>query len=101
MGPTLAAIISVSAGTEGMTAARGVLLIIFYCLGLGLPFLLVALGSARAMRSISWARKHSHTIQIIGGVAMILVGLALVTGLWGEFISLIRQWTGNFGATLI
>ena len=101
LGPTLAAIISVSAGTEGMTAARGVLLIIFYCLGLGLPFLLVALGSARAMRTISWARKHSHTIQIIGGVAMILVGLALVTGLWGEFISLIRQWTGNYGATLI
>ena len=71
LGPTLAAIISVSVGT------------------------------ARAMRSISWARKHSHTIQVIGGVAMILVGLALVTGLWGEFISLIRQWTGNFGATLI
>lgn len=101
LGPTLAAIISVSAGTEGMTAARGVLLIIFYCLGLGLPFLLVALGSARAMRSISWARKHSHTIQIIGGVAMILVGLALVTGLWGEFINFIRQWTVDYGATLI
>ena len=53
------------------------------------------------MRTISWARKHSHTIQIIGGVAMILVGLALVTGLWGEFISLIRQWTGTYGVTLI
>ena len=77
------------------------LLIIFYCLGLGLPFLLVALGSARAMRSISWARKHSHTIQVIGGVAMILVGLALVTGLWGEFINFIRQWTVDYGATLI
>ncbi len=101
LGPTLGAIISVSVGTQGMTAVRGTLLIIGYCLGLGLPFLLVALGSARAMRTISWMRKHSRTIQIIGGIAMILVGLALVTGMWGNFISFIRQWTFEYGATLI
>ena len=101
LGPTLTAIISVSAGTEGMTAVRGTFLIIGYCLGLGLPFLLVALGSARAMRTISWMRQHSRTIQIIGGIAMILVGLALATGLWGNFISFIRQWTFEYGATLI
>ncbi|MBK4137063.1 cytochrome c biogenesis CcdA family protein [Corynebacterium macginleyi] len=101
LGPTLAAIISISVGTEGITAARGVLLIMGYCLGLGLPFLLVALGSVRAMRTISWARKHSRTIQKIGGVAMILVGLALLTGLWGEFISFIQNWTVDYGATLI
>ncbi|MBK4139211.1 cytochrome c biogenesis protein CcdA [Corynebacterium macginleyi] len=101
LGPTLAAITSISVGTKGITAARGVLLIMGYCLGLGLPFLLVALGSARAMRTISWARKHSRTIQKIGGVAMILVGLALLTGLWGEFISFIQNWTVDYGATLI
>ncbi len=80
-------------------------LIIGYCLGLGLPFLLVALGSARAMPPLSWMRKHSRTIQIIGGIAMILVGLALVTGMWGNFINFIRQWTVQwtveYGATLI
>ena len=65
LGPTLAAIISVSVGTQGMTAVRGTFLIIGYCLGLGLPFLLVALGSARAMRTISWMRQHSRTIQIL------------------------------------
>lgn len=32
---------------------------------------------------------------------MILVGLALVTGMWGNFISFIRQWTFEYGATLI
>ncbi|GAB2501915.1 Cytochrome C biogenesis protein transmembrane region [Corynebacterium atrinae] len=101
LGPTLAAIISVSAGTEGMTAARGVILIIGYCLGLGLPFLLVALGSARAMRTIGWLSKHSRAIQITGGVLMILVGLALVTGAWAEFINWVRQWTVEYGATLI
>lgn len=101
LGPTLAAIISVAAGTAGVTAAKGVLLIIFYCLGLGIPFLLLSLGSTRAMHSIDWLRKHSRTIQTIGGIALMLVGLALVTGLWADFINWVRQWTVEYGATLI
>ncbi|MDK8758154.1 cytochrome c biogenesis CcdA family protein [Corynebacterium sp. MSK151] len=90
LGPTLTAIISVSAGTQGMTAARGVALIIAYCLGLGLPFILVALGSARAMRGVEFLRKHSRTIQLIGGVALVLVGIALVTGLWDVFVAWVQ-----------
>ena len=101
LGPTLAAIISVSAGTEGMTAARGVLLIIGYCLGLGLPFLFIALGSARAMRTFSWLRNHSRRIQMIGGALMVAVGVALLTGAWAHFINFVRQWTVEYGATLI
>ncbi|QGU03681.1 cytochrome c biogenesis CcdA family protein [Corynebacterium comes] len=101
LGPTLAAIISVSAGTEGMTAARGVLLIIAYCLGLGLPFLFIALGSARAMRTFSWLRNHSRRIQMIGGALMIAVGVALLTGAWAHFINFVRQWTVEYGATFI
>ena len=101
LGPTLAAIMSVSAGTEGMTAVRGALLIVGYCLGLGLPFILVAFGSARAMRTVDWLRKHSRTVQIIGGVLMIAVGIALLSGGWAYFINWIRQWTVEYGVTLI
>ncbi|AWB82905.1 cytochrome C biogenesis protein ResC [Corynebacterium yudongzhengii] len=101
LGPTLAAIISVSAGTEGMTALRGVLLIIGYCLGLGLPFLLLALGSAKAMNAVDFLRRHSRTIQIIGGVLMVIVGVLLVSGAWNYFIAFTRQWTVEYGATLI
>ena len=61
LGPTLAAIVSISAGTEGMTAARGALLIVGYCLGLGLPFLLVALvvdtASGGPQRRPAWLRE--------------------------------------------
>ena len=90
LGPTLTAIISVSAGTQGMTATRGVLLIIAYCLGLGLPFVLVALGSARAMRGVDFLRRHSRRIQIIGGVLLVLVGIALVSGLWDIFVAWVQ-----------
>ena len=88
-------------GPEGMTAARGVLLVVAYCLGLGLPFVLVALGSAQAVRSIDFLRRHSRTIQIIGGVLMILVGVMLVSGLWDLFVGWSRQWIVGYGATVI
>lgn len=101
LGPTLGAIISVSVGTEGMTAARGVALIIAYCVGLGLPFVALAVGSSAAMRGVGWLRRHTRGVQIFGGVAMILVGLALVTGVWGHVIDWARQWTVDYGATLI
>ncbi|WP_295625162.1 cytochrome c biogenesis CcdA family protein [uncultured Corynebacterium sp.] len=90
LGPTLTAIISVSAGTEGLTAARGVALIIAYCMGLGLPFILVALGSARAMKGVDWLRRNSRTIQMVGGVMLVLVGIALVTGIWDMFVNWIQ-----------
>ncbi|HCT15794.1 cytochrome c biogenesis CcdA family protein [Corynebacterium nuruki] len=92
LGPTLAAIISVSAGTEGTTAARGVALIIAYCLGLGIPFILVALGSSKALRGVGWLRRHSRTIQLIGGALLVIVGILLVTGQWAVFVDWIRQW---------
>ena len=91
LGPTLAAIISVSAGTQDMTAARGVALIIAYCLGLGVPFILVAFGSSKVLSGVGWLRKHSRLIQMIGGALLIIVGVLLVTGQWAVFVEYIRQ----------
>nr|WP_152822221.1 MULTISPECIES: cytochrome c biogenesis CcdA family protein [unclassified Corynebacterium] len=101
LGPTLTAIVSVSVGTEGVTAARGVALIVGYCLGLGLPFILLALGSGAALRGVGWLRRHTRAMQVLGGVLMVLIGLALVTGLWAEFITWVRQWTVEYGTTLV
>lgn len=91
LGPTLAGVISLSAGTEGTTAARGVTLIVAYCLGLGLPFIVLALGSARALRGVGWLRKHARTVQIVGGLMLMAVGIALVTGAWDLFVSWVRD----------
>lgn len=101
LGPTLASIISVSVGTQGFTAARGVVLVIAYCIGLGLPFLLVALGSSKAVRSIEVLRRHSRGIQIAGGIAMIVVGIMLLTGAWDVFIGWSRQLVVGYGGTII
>lgn len=91
LGPTLTAVIAVSSATEGSAVARGITLVIAYCLGLGLPFILLAFGSARAVRGLGWLREHTRGIQIFGGVLMIGVGIALVTGLWGDFVAWVRD----------
>ena len=91
LGPTLAGVLSVAAGTEGATAVRGVVLVVAYCLGLGLPFVLLALGSARALRSVAWLRTHSRQVQVVGGVALVLVGVALLTGAWAELVGWLRD----------
>ncbi|WP_068277836.1 cytochrome c biogenesis CcdA family protein [Aldersonia kunmingensis] len=91
LGPTLAGVMSVAAGTDGTTAARGVLLIIAYCLGLGLPFVILAFGSAGALRGVGWLRRNARTIQVIGGVMLVFVGIALVTGMWDDFVGWVRD----------
>ena len=91
LGPTLTGVIAVASATDGTTVARGVVLVLAYCLGLGIPFVVLALGSARAVTGLGWLRRHTRTIQIFGGVLLILVGTALVTGLWNEFVSWVRD----------
>ncbi len=91
LGPTLTGVIAVASATEGSNIARGVVLVIAYCLGLGIPFLLLALGSARAVHALGWLRRHTRTIQIFGGVLLVAVGVALVTGLLNEFVTWIRD----------
>ena len=54
--------------------------------GLGLPFVILAFSSAWALRSLGWLRRNARTIQVIGGVLLIGVGVALLTGWWDQFI---------------
>ncbi|MGE2689394.1 cytochrome c biogenesis CcdA family protein [Mycolicibacterium pulveris] len=91
LGPTLTGVITVASATDGANVARGVALVLAYCLGLGIPFVLLAFGSAGAVQGWGWLRRHTRTIQIIGGVLLILVGTALVTGVWNDFVSWVRD----------
>jgi cytochrome c-type biogenesis protein len=91
LGPTLTGVITVASATEGANVARGILLVIAYCLGLGIPFVLLAFGSARAVAGLGWLRRHSRAIQIFGGALLIVVGVLLVTGVWNDFVSWLRD----------
>lgn len=101
LGPTLAGVVALAAGTGGGAApVRGVVLVLAYCVGLGLPFVLIALGTRRAVRAQTWLRTHTRRIQILGGVMLIVVGIALATGLWAELIAVLRGPIAGFSTPI-
>ncbi|MGB7867962.1 MAG: cytochrome c biogenesis CcdA family protein [Mycobacterium sp.] len=91
LGPTLTGVITVASATDGASVARGIVLTIAYCLGLGIPFVLLAFGSAAAVAGLDWLRRHTRALQVVGGVLLVAVGVALVTGVWNDFISWLRD----------
>lgn len=92
LGPTLTGVMSVAAGTQvGPGTVRGILLVLAYCLGLGVPFVVLALGARWAVRATGWLRRHVRGVQIAGGVLLLGVGFALVTGLWGLLVDWLRE----------
>jgi cytochrome c-type biogenesis protein len=98
IGPTLGAVQTL-AFTEA-SAARGALLSFFYCLGLGLPFIVVGLLFRRAMGTIGWVRRHSLLVMRIGGAMLVAIGFLLITGLWDDLTIGLRSWAGGFGVFL-
>ena len=98
IGPTLGAVQTL-AFTEG-SALRGAILSVFYCLGLGLPFIVVGLLFRRAMGTIGWVRRHSLLVMRIGGAMLVAIGFLLITGLWDDLTIGLRSWAGGFGVFL-
>jgi cytochrome c-type biogenesis protein len=95
LGPTLSAVYSL-AFTEA-TATRGALLGVAYCLGLGVPFVLVALGARWAMGATTFLRRHARTVTRVGGAVLVVVGLLLVSGAWTEIMQWLRSWLAATG----
>ena len=94
LGPTLAAVQTL-AYTQA-SAGRGALLSVAYCVGLGLPFILTAVAYRRALAAFAVLRRHSRLITLFGGGLLIVVGLALVTGVWGDLMIDLRVWIGGY-----
>lgn len=88
VGPTLGAVLLLATTTGQSGRAAG--LAIAYCLGLGLPFLAFGLGFRRILGMVKAIRRNSQWVTRIGGTLLIVVGLALVTGVWGEFLNWLR-----------
>ena len=86
IGPTLVAVLGLSMASDDASASRGALLTLFYCLGLGIPFLLVALGLGWVTGSLAFLKRHIRTINIIGGVLLIVIGVLMVSGLWSAWM---------------
>ena len=94
IGPALTAVQSL-AFTEG-SAARGALLSFVYCLGLGLPFILLGLLFRQATGTLAWVRRHYILIMRIGGGLLVAIGILLVSGAWDSITIWMRTLVPGF-----
>lgn len=99
MGPTLAAVLALSTsfgatGTDGIW--RGAILTLVYCLGLGVPFIIVAVLIVKGTGRLQWARANQMLISRIGGAMLIIIGLLLVSGVWTQWINSLQGMIGGF-----
>ncbi|MBL1094212.1 MULTISPECIES: cytochrome c biogenesis CcdA family protein [Streptomyces] len=91
LGPTFAAVQALT--LYDASAARGALLTVAYCLGLGVPFIAVALAFRRVLGAFGWVKLHYQWVMRIGGGMMVALGVLLVTGIWDSMMSELQSWT--------
>jgi cytochrome c-type biogenesis protein len=90
--PTFSAVYSLA--FQQATAGRGAFLMLCYCLGLGIPFVLVALGIGWVSGALGFVRRHARVVSQVGGVLLIVIGLLLVTGTWNHWMDELRTSVG-------
>jgi len=99
IGPTLSVVMGLAL-TSG-TAVRGAVLMFVYGLGLGIPFLIVALLFQRGMTTFSFARRHARLITRVGGALLVAVGVLELTGTWTSAMQWIQtHWIAGVKAPL-
>jgi cytochrome c-type biogenesis protein len=95
LGPTLAAVLTLSASSG--TAARGAFLAFVYGLGLGIPFLLVSLAFQRMMGMLGFFRRNARLVSRIGGGMLVALGVLEVTGAWTAALDWLRaHWINSY-----
>ena len=94
IGPTLGAVQTLSF-IEG-SAVRGAVLSLAYCIGLGGPFLLLALFIDKSNGLQRFIAKRSRVISIIGGILLITLGLLQITGSWESLLADFQGTIVNF-----
>ncbi|MGO1292410.1 MAG: cytochrome c biogenesis CcdA family protein [Brevibacterium linens] len=97
VGPTLSAVLSmsVSFGGDGMIW-RGALLAFVYCLGLGIPFILLALAIHKGAGRLVWVRQHQTAIVRAGGIMLIILGVLMASGVWNMWMTSLQGLINGF-----
>lgn len=92
VGPTLAAILTLSAG--GGSAAEGAVLLAAFSLGLGLPFLLFGVAFTRSLGLVRWLRLRWRLVSVASATLLVAFGVLLITGDLVELTTRLARYTG-------
>ena len=94
LGPTLGAVQTLA--FDQASAGRGAFLTFGYCLGLGLPFLLTAVGFRRAMGVFAGVKRHYAVVVRVGGALLVVIGVLLISGVWEHLMIHLRVTVNGF-----
>lgn len=95
VGPVLGSILMIAANSA--EAGRGALLLGVYSLGLGVPFVLVALLLGRVKPVLNWLNRHSLIINRVAGVILMVLGLLILTGWIGRVVGWLSMFIPKVG----
>lgn len=94
IGPALAAILALAAGDA--RPAFGATLLVAYGIGLGIPFLLGAVALERVGVASRALRRHAIAIRIAGGTLLLVLGIAIATGRFGDVTARLAPLTPDW-----
>ncbi|MGB8658506.1 MAG: cytochrome c biogenesis protein CcdA [Candidatus Zixiibacteriota bacterium] len=92
IGPILGGIL-LMASNQG-TVGKGIVLLLSYSLGLGIPFFVTAVSFNTFLGVFGWVKKHFRTIEIISGLLLVVIGVLIFFGSFGYISALFNQWLG-------
>jgi len=93
VGPTLVAVNALALSVGDIP--RAVSLASAYSLGLGVPFVALALGAQFAVGGVAFIKRHMRAINISGGVLLMVIGLSMVLGFWQQWMSELHEVIGG------
>lgn len=94
IGPILSAILFVAAAQE--TVSEGVQLLAVYSAGLGVPFIATSLAINQFLAASARIRRHYHTIEVVSGALMIVVGVLIFTNKFTVIAQLLTPYFPTF-----
>lgn len=95
IGPILATILTKAAADASLT--EGMLLLLLYSVGLGVPFIAIAVWFDKSERPRRWMMRRSRLLQRVGGLTMVIVGVGYVSGVWETLFTGLQGWLARTG----
>ncbi|AKT51009.1 cytochrome c biogenesis CcdA family protein [Arsenicicoccus sp. oral taxon 190] len=87
IGPVLGGVLGLATASDSV--GRGALLLVAFSLGLGIPFVLVAMGATEITTRLGWLRRHEMALSLVSGAMLVLIGFAMVTDIFGKLSGLV------------
>ena len=90
IGPILAAILAIASQQDSV--GKGMILLASYSLGLGIPFLLTGMSLSAFLGVFNRFKRHLHTVEVVGGVLLVGVGLLIMTNYLTILSGYLSRW---------